>query len=231
MHSLQKTLLRRLLTKNGLKYSDLTSGFDFEDNIVFHLKQLQSNNLIVKNSDLYSLTAEGLKAAKNEEAGLKMFFLGFLCEYRGKFLIREHSEGETKFYNLPSGKPRFSERIESALARSFMAATGLETNNFEFLSLHLKTVQTSKGEVLFDDAFAIYKASVAAAGPLNSGMVWFTPEEIKQLPNRWPEIDICILKKDLRPYLSYQFTSDHILTSSNLTTREEPKRILAAARR
>jgi len=215
MHQIQKTLLKRLLAKNGQKYSELTSGYDFENNIVFHLKQLLGNGYIEKNEDTYILTADGVKEAKNEETGLKMFFLGFLCEDNGKYLLREHTEGKTKFYNLPSGKPHFGEKIEDALARTFFELTGtkLLPENFEYLSLHLKTVKTSKNEVLFDDAFAIYKVTGTdkQTFKLKTGVKWFTLEEIKNLPNRWPEIDLCILKNDKTPYLNYEFNSDYIL--------------------
>lgn len=195
----------------------LTAGYDFEENIVFHLKQLINNGFLEKKQDVYTLTAEGVKMAKEEETGLKMFFLGFLCESNGKFLLREHSEGKNKFYNLPSGKPQFGEKIEDALIRSLFELTGLKLKpeNFQYLSLHLKTVKTSKNETLFDDAFAIYKVTITEEQSIKikfkNGVKWFSLEEIKLLPNRWLEIDLCILKKNASPYLAYEFTSDYIL--------------------
>lgn len=217
MHQIQKILLKRLLDKNGQKYSQLTADYDFEENIVFHLKQLINNSFVAKKDNIYTLTAEGVKKAKEEETGLKMFFLGFLCENNGKFLLREHTEGQTKFYNLPSGKPQFGEKIKDALIRAFFDLMGLklEPNNFQYLSLHLKTIKTSQNQVLFDDAFAIYRVIVsdqqAKKTKLKDGIKWFSLEEIKNLPNCWPEINLCILKKDISPYLTYQFTSDYIL--------------------
>lgn len=217
MHQIQKTLLKRLLAKSGQKYSELTSGYNFENNIVFHLKQLLGNGYIEKNGEIYNFTADGVKEAKNEETGLKMFFFGFVCEYDEKYLLREHTEGNTKFYNLPSGKPNFGEKIEDALVRTFFELTDLKLKpeNFQYLSLHLKTVKTSKNEVLFDDAFAIYKTIITDKQvgdlELKNGIKWFTLEEIRSFSNRWPEIDLCILKKDYCPYLVYQFTSDYTL--------------------
>lgn len=217
MHQIQKTLLKRLLAKNNQKYSMLTAGYDFEENIVFHLKQLINNGFLEKKQDVYTLTAEGVKKAKEEETGLKMFFLGFLCESNGKFLLREHSEGKNKFYNLPSGKPQFGEKIEDALVRSFFELTGLKLKpeNFQYLSLHLKTVKTSKNETLFDDAFGIYKVKIiedqSIKMELKKEVKWFSTEEIKLFSNRWPEIDLCILEKNTSFYLTYEFTSDYIL--------------------
>jgi ADP-ribose pyrophosphatase YjhB (NUDIX family) len=217
MHQIQKNLLQRLLAKNNLKYSELTAGYDFENNIVFHLKQLLGNGHLEKTGNTYTLTADGVRAAKDEGDNLKMFFLGFVCENDGKFLLREHAEGKTKFYNLPSGKPHFGEKIENALARVFKELTGIKLlpENFKHLSLHLKTVKTSKNEILFDDAFAIYKITVsdqqAKEMKLKDSVKWFSAEEIKNLPNCWPEIDLGILKENKDPYLAYEFVSDYIL--------------------
>lgn len=215
MHQIQKTILNRLLTKNHQKYSTLTAGYDFEENIVFHLKQLMVKNLIKKENEFYSLTAEGVKEAKNEVTGLKMFFVGFVCEINGKYLVREHLAGKTNFYNLPSGKPQFGEDINRALSRIFYELTclKLKPENFNFLSLHLKTVKTSAGEILFDDAFAIYEVKINNAEKikLKQEIKLLSLEEIKKLPYCWPEIDLCIINKIKKNYLAYEFSTDYIL--------------------
>lgn len=223
MHQIQKILLNRLLLQNHQRYSSLTSGYNFEDNIVFHLKQLIANNFIQKQDGSYSITAAGIKEIKRydtpklKEMGVKMFFIGFLCESKGDYLIRGHPAGLENFYNLPSGKPYFGEGIEKTLVRTFYECTGvkLPLKVFKYLSLHLKTVKTSDGEVIFDDAFAIYQVALSDKDregmKLKPGIVWLSLNKIKKLPNRWPEIDICILQKGCRPYLVYTFTSNHIL--------------------
>jgi len=223
MHEIQKILLKRLLTQNGQKYSFLTVGYDFEDNIVFHLKQLISKGLIKKIDDKYSITAEGVKTITDfdlptiQDTGYKTFFIGFLCCFQDKFLIKEHPTETSNFYNLPSGKPRFGESIENALVRTFESNTGttLNRNDFKFRSLHLKTVKTSQEDVLFDDAFAIYTVNITEEQKekmkLHKQISWKSVNEIQELSNRWPEIDICVLKNDLSPYLSYDVLSDYIL--------------------
>lgn len=223
MHEIQKILLKRLLIQNGQRYSTLTVGYDFDDNIVFHLKQLIKNGLIKKDADKYLITVEGVKVITDydlptiENIGYKTFFVGFLCNWGDKFLIKEHPTETTNFYNLPSGKPRFGESIESALIRTFESNTGviLDGKDFKFQSLHLKTIKTSQGEVLFDDAFTIYKVNITEEQKkkiqLHKQISWKSIEEIQKLSNRWPEIDICILKKDTSPYLCYEVKSDYIL--------------------
>jgi len=223
MHEIQKIVLKRLLVQNKQRYSVLTVGYDFEDNIVFHLKQLISKGLVKKDNDKYLITIDGVKAITDydlptiEDTGYKTFFIGFLCNFGDEFLIKEHPTGTTNFYNLPSGKPKFGEAIGNALTRTFEANTGivLSENKFEFQSLHLKTIQTSQREVLFDDAFAIYKIGINIEQKekmrLHKQVSWKSLEKIKKLSNRWPEINITILQGNHSPYLVYEFTSDYIL--------------------
>jgi len=223
MHDIQKILLKRLLVQNGQRYSALTSGYNFEDNIVFHLKQLISNSFIKKEGNTYSLTADGVKTIAKfdrvtlEETGFKTFVVGFLCGLNGSYLVKERLAEHGSFYNLPSGKPRFGEPIEEALVRTFEENTKLTLDpaDFKYLSLHLQAVKTTRGEVLFDDAFAIYRVSVTSAQKegmrLQKRISWKTVEEIRALKNRWPEIDICVLKKDVAPYLDYEVISNYTL--------------------
>lgn len=224
MHEVQKILLKRLLLQNKQRYSFLTTGYSYEDNIVFHLKQLIKKDLIKKEENTYLITTSGVKEITKydlqilEDPGFKTFFIGFLCNYENKYLIKEHPIINNNFYNLPSGKPRFGEIIEKALVRIFEVNTGitLEPKDFEFLSLHLKIVKTSQREVLFDDAFAIYKVSIDNTQKekmkFPKQIKWMSIKEIKKLSNRWPEIDICIIQEDTNPYLSYEFISDYILS-------------------
>lgn len=223
MHQTQKILLKRLLLANNQKYSSLTSGYNYEDNVVFHLKQLIYDGFVEKKDNIYTLTVKGVKEITAydisllEDTGFKTFFIGFLCEDSGEYLLKEHLNSKNNFYNLPSGKPRFGEHIDEALVRTFFENTGLklQPENFEYLSLHLKTIKTSDMAILFDDAFVVYKVimdkDLREKMKLKEEIKWFPLSKIKSLPNRWPEIDLCILNKDHRPYLKYEFNSDYIL--------------------
>lgn len=223
MHDIQKVVLKRLLDRNGQKYAQLTRGYSYEENVVFHLKQLIGKGLITKTNGNYSITAQGIKEITGfdlnqlADTGFKTFFFGFLCSFQNKYLIKEHPQGPTNFYNLPSGKPNFGETVEVGLVRTFASNTGLtlSSSTFRFLTLHMKTVKTSAGEVLFDDAFAIYEVSLTEEqfkqSKLLPALSWKSNDEIKDLDNRWPELDICIISQDLQPYKAYDFVSDYIL--------------------
>lgn len=221
MHGLQKILLKRLLDKNNQRYASLAHGYDYDDNVVFHLKQLLSKGLIAKSNGAYIITAKGVKAITQfdlpdlADTGFKTFFVGFVCEHQIKYLIKEHPAGPVNFYNLPSGKPHFGESIEDALVRTFAACSGavLDPSAFSFRSLHLKTVKTSDGEVLFDDAFTIYDVRVPKDTQfrLAKTVFWADKDEIARLPHRWPEIGTCILQDDRTAYRAYEVVSDYIL--------------------
>lgn len=190
---------------------------------MFHLKQLMNKGFIEKQEAEYKITANGIKEIakydleKLEDTGFKTFFVGFVCKSGENFLIKEHCVDKTYFYNLPSGKPKFGESMRKALARIFHDSTHLKlkSEDFKYLSLHLKTIKTSRGEILFDDAFAVYEIVISksqkAKMKLAKQLKWMPFEEIKKLPNRWPEIDILIINKNFANCLNYEFVSDYIL--------------------
>ncbi len=224
MHQLQKILLKRLSLQNNQRYATLTSGYDFEDNIVFHLNKLLSNKLIYKDNGVYSISLDGVKEISKyepfrlEDKGVKTFFIGFIChDENNNYLVKSHPNARLNFYNLPSGKPFFGENINISLSRVFYQYTGLElsSENFSFTSLHLKTIINSTNEIIFDDAFSIYSVNITNLKKnkmrLGDSLSWKSVDEIKHLENRWPELDICILNKDLSIYKSYIHKSDYIL--------------------
>lgn len=223
MHKTQKILLRRLLAEGKQKYSVLTRGYSYEENVVFHLKQLVNNKFITKKDGYYSLTRQGVNKITSydlpllEDTGFKSFLVGFSCDCRGEYLIKSHPQAEEDFFNFPSGQPRFGEHIDKALVRIFKFNTGITISpkNFKFLSIHLKTIRSKEGEVIFDDAFSIYEVEITKGQKekmkLHEQIRWIPLQQIKNLKNCWPEIDIAIIKKDKRSYMSYEFTSDYIL--------------------
>ena len=208
-------MLKRLVGKNGRTYSDLTQDYDSETNIAFHLKQLLNENLVEKRTDGYFLTAKGVSVAQSED--FKVFFVGFVCNCGDEYLVKPHENAKTNFYNLPSGAPLFGEDLKDALPRLFYQQFGLTLpyNAFLFDSLHLKTVITSEKDVLFDEAFTVYRIDITINQrnllTFPTSYTWMTVSEILKLPNKWPEIDLCILKKDWKIYNVYNITSDYIL--------------------
>ncbi|MBI2464664.1 hypothetical protein HYV64_00845 [Candidatus Shapirobacteria bacterium] len=224
MHQIQKILLARLTQQNGQRYSRLTSGYDFENNIVFHLKQLTKSELVEKTGDIYKITAKGMKEIY--ALGLpdldyperKLFYCGFVVtDGNENFLVKGHSSAKINFYNLPSGDSRFGEKMEESLVRLFENNTAIKigTDRFVFISLHMKTTKTTNQEVLFDDAQAIYKVEVTKEEKEKMKLVgdisWCSKSEIEKMANCWPEIKMCILDNKILSYASYEIVSDYKL--------------------
>lgn len=198
MHKLQVNLLSRLKEKNGLSYAQLTRGYTDEDNINYHLRQLIKNNLVYKDEGFYFISAQGIKVlavitdgiGKNSQP--KIVYLGFICQVEDQVLLKAHPNSKEEFYNLPSGQPYFGEKIEAALTRIFYQNTGIKLSpqDFAFDPLHLKTVKTNKGVVLFDDAFLVYKVKSSSSQKekmkLKNNWVWKDKKELENL-NCWPE--------------------------------------------
>jgi ADP-ribose pyrophosphatase YjhB (NUDIX family) len=213
-----------LTNKNGQTYSRLTSGYDFENNIVFHLKQLIKDNLIEKVDDIYKITAKGMREIYSlglpdlDYPDKKLFYCGFVVtDGNDNFLMKGHSNAKVNFHNLPSGDPRFGEKIEESLVRIFENNTGIKikSDRFAFICLHMKTTKTSNQDILFDDGQAIYKVEVTRGEKekmkLMSDVKWYSKNEIEKIPNCWTEIKMCILDNNILPYASYEVVSDYKL--------------------
>jgi ADP-ribose pyrophosphatase YjhB (NUDIX family) len=223
MHQVQKILLKRLSQQNNQRYSTLTRDYDYEDNIVFHLKKLIADGFLIKDKDLYSINSSGLKEVYSYEldtladVGDKRYFVGLLIkDEQDNYLIKSHPVAKENFFNLPSGWPQFGESMDEAMTRIVRKNIGIDIDpsSLNFVSLHSKMIKTSTNEVLFDEGFAIFQIVLTDAQKkstkLLTNLSWLSVDEIKSLPRRWPELDLCILNHP-KPYESYEFISDYKL--------------------
>jgi len=209
MHRTQKVLLKRLAQQNNQKYAALTRGYNFENNIVFHLNQLLENQFIEKEDNTYAITPTGIK---------ETFFCGFIVhDGHGNYLLKSHPTAKINFYNFPSGRPMFGEPMEAALVRLFKENTGIEIPSvrFEYKSLHAKIVKTLDGESLFDDGQVMFQVEITPTEKesmkLLEGVKWYSIQEIKALDNCWPEIKMCLFDDEVVPYASYEIVSNYKL--------------------
>ena len=78
----------------------------------------------------------------------------------------------------------------------------------------MKTVKTKSGEILFDDAYTVYLCEISLAekqkAVLKRNIIWLKPKQIESLPNKWPEIDLCILRKNWSVCNVYTITNDYV---------------------
>jgi len=219
MHTIQKLLIKRLIKENNQRYSTLTKGFDSDDNVVFHLKQLQSLGLITKAADIYTITFDGIKKTQEfdinnlSELIPKPLVIGFVCEYEGKYILKTHDNAKEPYFNLPNGRPYHNAKLQDELKRILNEELG---SNFTyepmiFDSLHMKDVTNTEGKLIFSDAFVVYNVKLKQIGDLQPNMKLLSIEEIEKLDNRWNEVDMCILRKEWKIYSEYFQISNYVL--------------------
>ncbi len=203
----------------SLKFTELTNGYNADDNVVFHLKKLTELGYIKKEENLYLLTTDGVRKTNDYdwkslvELGSKPLFVGFIAKYADKYLIKKHDHAKDQFYNLPNGKPYYDKEIRKELVRIAKSEMNLETkeDDFAFDSVHIKHIVTSIGEVMFSDVFVVYSVQIFEIDELPSNIVLMKKGEVEKLRNKWKEIDFCILREGWKPYLEYRFESNYIL--------------------
>ena len=98
-HTIQKSILKNLLLKKELRFSDLNSDKISTDQFTFHVKRLRQREIIKKDPDgLYRLTMKGKEYANRFDVdGQKVMLerqakLGILivCKNKeGKYLIQK----------------------------------------------------------------------------------------------------------------------------------------------
>jgi len=126
---------------------DITRGYSFEDNIVFHLKRLIKQGLVNRRCGKYHLTKQGLEFSGKfslsdlEDRKYKTAYIAFICKFNNWYLIREHVSGNSKFYKFPGGKPFLGETMLDACKRIFKAETSIELpyKNFHIIVFTLRS--------------------------------------------------------------------------------------------
>lgn len=228
MHKIQKIILKRLIDKNRQRYNQLVKDYTSDDNINYHLNKLLDLGLIQKRSRYYFITRSGLKVSGEyslddlEEKKYKTLYIGFVCFYKDKYILRGRKSGSCQFYKLPGGKPVYGKPHYDEVERLFAKATSLKLPKKRFThdSIHFKLQLTSQGKILFDDTLIVYKVKLTEGeyhkAVLRKNNYWFSKKQIRNLKHRWPEINMCILRKNWKPICEYSFVSDYIIDSKDL---------------
>lgn len=222
MNNTQKTLIKRLVVQNGLRYSKLTKGYDFEDNVAYHIKQLKNKNLIVKKEDKYFLSPKGLKLSGKfgidniTEEEYKTLYVGILAVYKNKLVLRNKSK---LLYRIPGDKPRLGEEKCDYIKRISTKELGVEvhTDDIKLNSIQLKTNLTTNGKLLFDNALFVYSVNLNETKykrcDLRDENIWIELDKVNKLKGVWPEVKIAIkaMKENKLEITEYSFTSDYNL--------------------
>lgn len=202
MNIKQRKILRKLVIQNGLRYSELYDGFEYEDKFPYHLKQLVKNGFVNKREGKYFLTKTGMKKTAYfntrtlEEEQLKIPRINFICNYKGLYklvVMFEKDNSRSTYYSLPGGNAVVGENLEYTCRQVLKDKYGV-SGIIRYRSTHHHTCCTTDGDILFDDILLIYDVDVQQ---VPSDMKnWFTADSISELKNRSPLIDQYILENN-----------------------------------
>jgi hypothetical protein len=213
MNYKQKLILRKLVEKYGQKYSELFSNFTPEDKFPYHLKYLLAKELILKKDSKYFISKNGMQVTGNfdtrtlEETKTPSLMILYLCQYKDRFLVREHFshdiKPDRKILSLPFAKPIWGQPIEISAKTEFKRKYQIDLNFKYFCTYHLID-KTADGSILFDDLWLVFQTRV---NKINSfayyqqrNEYWLTPKEISEKQNTHPFIKRLILGKNKKPF-------------------------------
>lgn len=202
-HKIQKSILKNLLIKKELRFSDLNSEGISNDHFTFHVKRLVNEGVISKGEDgLYRLTSSGKEYANRFDIDGKEVVLqrqakiGILVVARDKdkrFLIQERlKEPYYGYHGFVSGKIRWGEPIYEAAARELEEEAGLTASNLVLKGIEHKIDYSQERELLEDKFFYIVEAKN------NSGQLkevfdcgknqWLTKKQIAGLADLFGDV-------------------------------------------
>ncbi len=113
--------------------------------------------------------------------------------------------------------------MQQARQRLFELEIGFQPSNIEFTfdSLHTKIQKGTNHKVIFDDTLLVYKVQILDQAHLldfkpRMENFWYTKTEIEELSNKWPGIDLCILRQNWQPINEYEFEQNYHLNIQDL---------------
>lgn len=205
MHQIQNNVLRTLLFKEKLKFSQVNLDKISHDQFNFHLKSLIKNGLVIKDlAGFYSLTKQGKEYANRldtdsskvqVERQAKVAVLVAAVRGSGKnkkYLVQQRlKQPFYGFYGFISGKIKWGETVFEAAQRELLEEANLKAK-FEFCGIEHKMDYTPDGEILEDKYFYLCLAK-RSQGELQNDFeggknVWLTRAQIKKLPNLFPDV-------------------------------------------
>lgn len=186
IHFIQMHILRELLYKSKLKFTDLNIVDLSSNHLTYHLKELQKFKLVSKTGNFYILTMEGKEFANRMDTDTakiekqpKVSVLIVPIRKSGKkidYLIQTRlKEPYYGYSGFMTGKMRFGETVFEGAARELKEEMGLEAQfNYRYM-LH-EMVYDKKGVLLEDKLFHVVEAT---------NLVGDLMEETKDGRNKW----------------------------------------------
>lgn len=205
MHQIQNNILRNLLFREKLRFSELNNLDVSNDHFNFHLKRLITRKLIAKDEKgFYGLTSRGKEYANRLNTDLqkvkierqaKTSCLVVCIKGSGqsrKFLMQQRLKHPYfGFYGFVSGKIRWGETIYEAASRELEEEAKLKAK-LDLAGIEHK-IDYSKDDKLLEDKYFYILKGTKLSGKLQESFeggrnIWSTEKEIKKLPDLFSDV-------------------------------------------
>lgn len=214
MNIKQKMILRKLVERNGQRYSELYKGFSYDDKFPYHIKALVSKGYVNKRNARYFLTKLGMKQTAYfdrrtlQDNKFKLPVVCFVCNYQNTFFLNDHfqgSPGSDSYYNLPLGIVHFGEKLIDGCNRILTEKWGIQ-GIVTYRATHHYINYASDGDCIFDDIALVYNVLVSDT-PLKPEK-WYSIDKLKSL-NVHPLVETYIVKNSKDAFSETYFTHDY----------------------
>ncbi len=218
IHKIQATILRTLLFKPSARFAELNTDGISTDQFAFHVKKLQTDNLIIKTEDGgYSLTGEGKEFANRfdtEKIALeRQAKLGILVIpiniVDGTTLYLTQTRLKQPFYGFRgfiTGKISWGEEIFQTASRELEEEAGLSAS-LELAGIEHKMDYDKETNQILEDKFFYVVRATKVKGVLITDFeggrnTWLTQDEILSDKSVFQDVSL-LLNKIAEPTLFF----------------------------
>ncbi len=195
LHPIQAHILKQLLFKPIVRFTDLASGTVSSDHFSFHIKRLSELGLVVKANDSgYALTDRGKEFANTldvdggevvvERQAKIAVLVGCVDDSKKerRYLVQQRlKQPYYGFYGMLTGKVKWGEQVGEGAARELLEETGL-TADISLVGVKHKMDYAEAGNLLEDKYFFVFRAENARGALLETfeggRNVWLTEREL-----------------------------------------------------
>jgi ADP-ribose pyrophosphatase YjhB (NUDIX family)/predicted transcriptional regulator len=192
---MQLKLLNKLMFSSGSKYSELEQITDNHDLFNYHLKELQTKELLTKDSNLYQLTEKGrqLVALMEEDGELQQqikagIFIDLIRYKDGKpqlLLYKRLKHPHYGYSGAVTGKLKWGTSLEENLKREMDEELGVVPLEYKIIGAVRELFRNEQLTVVGDGVYFVIVVTKWQGEPRESGLegeyYWYDIDRILEL--------------------------------------------------